>query len=93
MVENLGIEDGLFVIEEYRKAKHALKEDKAAPDDGIVPDILKSCDADDIILHPRSQRIFNDITQIANCKSNDAGIELYNADVCNKLHIDGEKLD
>lgn len=50
VLENLGIDDGPFVMEEYRKAKQSLKEGKAAPDDGIVPEILKRCDLDDIML-------------------------------------------
>ena len=51
VLTNLGIEDGPFTLEEYRKAKQAMKEDKSPPsEDGIVPEILKRCDLDDIML-------------------------------------------
>ena len=51
VLTNLGIEDGPFTLEEYRKAKQAMKEDKSPPsEDGIVPEILKRCDMDDIML-------------------------------------------
>jgi exonuclease III len=48
--EDLEIDDGPFTIEEYRKVKSSLKAGKAAGPDGIPPDVLKSCDFDDICL-------------------------------------------
>ena len=33
-----------------RQAKNTMKEGKAAPDDGIVPEILKRCDFDETML-------------------------------------------
>ena len=48
--EDLEINDGPFTIEEFRKVKSSLKAGKAAGPDGIPPDVLKSCDFDDICL-------------------------------------------
>ena len=48
--EDLEIRDGTFTIEEYQKVKSTLKAGKAAGPDGIRPDVLKTCDFDDICL-------------------------------------------
>ena len=48
--ENLYIDDGEFTIEEYRKAKKKCKEGKKPGEDGIVAEVLKRCDFDEIML-------------------------------------------
>ena len=51
MPHNLGIVDTKFTIDEVQDAKKQLSEGKAPGDDGIMPEILKCCDIDDILLH------------------------------------------
>ena len=48
--ENLNIDDGPFSMEEYKKALNTCKEGKSPGEDGIVPEILKRCNFDDIML-------------------------------------------
>ena len=50
IIENLDIDDGDFEMEEYKKAKKKCKEGKKAGEDGIVAEILKRCDFDEIML-------------------------------------------
>ena len=47
---NLGIDDGPFTMEEYKKAVNTCKEGKSPGEDGIVPELLKRCNFDDIML-------------------------------------------
>ena len=47
---NVNIEDGAFNLEELRKAKKQLRYGKAPGDDGIMPELLKAVDIDDILL-------------------------------------------
>ena len=49
--EELGIDDGLFALEEYRKVKASLKLGKAAGPDNIPLELYKSCDFDEICLN------------------------------------------
>ena len=48
--ENVDIYDGAFTMDEYKAAVKACKEGKAPGEDGIVPEILKRCDFDEIML-------------------------------------------
>ena len=50
VLNNLNIEDDPFTLEEYRAAKKSIKEGKAAGEDGIMPEVLKRCDLDSIVL-------------------------------------------
>ena len=50
VIANANIKTGLFTNDEYASAKASLTNGKAAGPDGIPPDVLKSCDFDDIIL-------------------------------------------
>ena len=50
VIENLEIFDALFTSDEYSEAKKSLIEGKALGSDGFVPEVLKYCDLDDIIL-------------------------------------------
>ena len=47
---NIIIEDGVLTLEELREAKKRLRFGKAQGDDGIMPELLKVVDIDDIIL-------------------------------------------
>ena len=49
-IVNVSIPDGPFTLEEYRKAKDSITEGKAAGEDGIMPEVIKRCNLDDIIL-------------------------------------------
>ena len=44
------IEEVPFSIEEYTRAKNAIKLGKSAGPDNVPPEVLKCCDLDDIIL-------------------------------------------
>lgn len=48
--EDLDINDDPFTMEEWKKVKSGLKIGKAAGPDGIPPEVLKSCDFDEICL-------------------------------------------
>ena len=48
---NLGIEDGAFTLSELREAKKQISFGKAPGEDGIMPELLKVVDIDDIILN------------------------------------------
>ena len=48
--ENLGINEGEFTIEEVKEAKKQMREGKAPGEDGIMPEVLKRVDIDDILL-------------------------------------------
>ena len=56
---NLGIVDTEFTIDEVQDAKKRLSEGKAAGEDGIMPEILKRCDIDDILLHFANKLLIN----------------------------------
>ena len=47
---NLNIPDDAFNIDELRTAKKQIREGKAPGEDGIMPEVIKRCDIDDIIL-------------------------------------------
>ena len=49
-INNLMIPDGPFTREEYAKVKNELKNGKACRPDGILPEVFKYCDLDDIML-------------------------------------------
>ena len=49
-IVNVSIPDGPFTLEEYRKAKDSITDGKAAGEDGIMPEVIKRCNIDDIIL-------------------------------------------
>ena len=42
--------DGPFTMEEYLAAKKSITEGKAAGEDGVMPEVIKRCNIDDIIL-------------------------------------------
>jgi len=48
--ENLGINAQPFTLQEVREAKKQLREGKAPGEDGIMPEVLKRVDIDDILL-------------------------------------------
>ena len=48
---NLGIEDGAFTLSELREAKKQVSFGKAPGEDGMLPELLKVVDIDDIILN------------------------------------------
>ena len=50
VLQDLGIEDGNFTLEELLKAKKSLRDGKQAGPDNIPPEVLKCCDFDQIIL-------------------------------------------
>ena len=49
--ENLNIIDDAFTMEELSKAKTQLSEGKAAGNDGIVAEVIKRINVDDLLLH------------------------------------------
>ena len=51
IVENLDIKEGHFSHDEYAQAKSAIVEGQVNGEDGILPEVLKRCDVDDIILY------------------------------------------
>ena len=59
IIANLDIEDGPFTMEEYLHAKRSLKLGKCAGPDNIPPEVLKTCDLDDIILSFCNQVLMN----------------------------------
>ena len=48
--ENLHIKDNIFTLDEYKKAKRSIKYGKSAGDDGIILEVLKYVQIDDIML-------------------------------------------
>ena len=42
--------DGPFTMEEYLAAKKSITEGKAAGEDGVMPEVIKRCNINDIIL-------------------------------------------
>lgn len=79
---NLNIATGPFTMNEYQEVKRRLKTGKSAGEDGIVSEVLKYCDLDDIILKYANQLIINgekpqqwsDINIIPLPKSGDLGL-------------------
>ena len=59
VLHNLGIVDTEFTIDEVQDAKKRLSEGKAPGEDGIIPDILKRCDIEDILLHFANKLLIN----------------------------------
>ena len=50
VLNNLDIDDGLFSLSELQKAKKNMKKGKQTGSDNISPEVLQSCDFDDILL-------------------------------------------
>ena len=50
ILQDLGIYDGDFSLDELKRVKKYLREGKASGPDDIPPEVLKRCDLDDIIL-------------------------------------------
>ena len=50
VLENMNIIDDVFSMEELSKAKKSLRDGKQAGPDNIPPEVLKSCNFDEIIL-------------------------------------------
>ena len=57
--EELGINDDVFSMEEFRKVKASLKIGKAAGPDDIPPEVLKACDFDEICLDFCNEALLN----------------------------------
>ena len=51
ILKDLDIDDGDFTLDEVRRAKRLLKDEKHPGSDNIPPEVLKKCDLDDIILN------------------------------------------
>ena len=50
LFEELDIEKGPFTKEEFQRTKKKIKVGKAHGEDGVVPEVMKRCDFDDINL-------------------------------------------
>ena len=50
VLKDLEIDDSEFTKEEYEKAKKQVKEGKAPGEDNLMPEVVKRCDIDDILL-------------------------------------------
>ena len=59
IIAKLDIEDGPFTIEECLHVKRSLKLGKCAGPDNTPPEVLKTCDLDDIILGFCNQVLMN----------------------------------
>ena len=59
IIANLDIEDGPLTMEEHLHAKRSLKLGKCAGPDNIPPEVLKTCDLDDIMLSFCNQVLMN----------------------------------
>ena len=57
--EGLRIDTGPFSMDEYKAAKSKISEGKAGGEDGIVPEILKRCNIDDIVLEHCNRALEN----------------------------------
>ncbi|XP_014677269.1 PREDICTED: uncharacterized protein LOC106817136, partial [Priapulus caudatus] len=53
---DLPIDDGPFPLNEYHQAKQSLKAGKSCGEDGVVPDVLRWVDIDDLVLSITNNR-------------------------------------
>ena len=59
VISDPGIDDGPFSMEEYKYVKSSLKVGKSPGPDGIPPEVIKSCDFDDILLRFCNQALID----------------------------------
>ena len=57
--ENLHIQDDIFTLEEYKKAKISITFGKSVGEDGIQPEVLKYVSIDEIVLDIISKSYIN----------------------------------